>query len=376
MLFWLLVILFLNGIISFANGVKTTKDITGLWALFSVNFVFFLSISQTGIVFSAIMRVVKSEWGRYFSRLGEILTLSFIPIGVVTFFILYLYGVDHLFNLGSQHISFRDDNEADLIPWASKGSFLWRHIITMAIFYMASYIYFRTGRIEEKGIRVPYAIKKRLNILASMVMISFVIANTNTAWDFGMTIVPNWESALFLPYFWVGSIYTGTAFLLIAAIMFLGLRIEKGINKEYLSSMGKLLLGYAMLWIYMFWSQYIVIWYEDLPNLTEPLYKQMRGNHRSAFLIMIVTAFILPFIALIQKRIRSDVKGVLIVASIICIGIWTNRYLMILPVFSDGSIPIVPTWIGISLILAGLAALLLSIVLFLRFFPDVTVMRK
>mgnify|MGYP001612135017 CR=1 FL=1 len=372
MLFGLLVILFLNGIISFANNVKTTKDITGLWALFSVNYIFFLSISQTGIVFSAIMRVVKSEWGRYFSRLGEILTLSFIPVGVVTFVILYGHGIDYLFHWASNHPSFIDDNDLSLSPWMGKGSFLWRHIITMALFYVASYIYFRTGRIEEQGMRVPYDIKKRLNILASIVIVSFVLVNTTIAWDFGMVIVPHWESSLFPPYFWVGNIYAGAAFLLIVALIFSGTRIEK----EYLSSMGKLLLGYAMLWIYMFWSQHIVIWYEDLPNLTEPLYKQMRGNYRSAFYLMIVTAFILPFMALIQRRIRFDVKKMIVVASIICIGIWTNRYLMIFPVFSDGSIPIVPTWIGISLILAFLAAVLLSIILFLRFFPDIIVIRK
>lgn len=376
MLFWLLIILFLNGIISFANGIKTAQETTRLWALFSVNFVFFLSISQTGIVFSAIMRVVKSEWGRYFSRLGEVLTLSSMPIGVVTFFILYLYGADHLFYLGSRHLSFRDDSAAGLISWAGKGSFLWRHIITMVIFYTASYIYFRTGRIEEKESRVSYGIKKRSNILASMVVISFVIVNTNIAWDFGMVIVPHWESALFPPYFWVGSLYAGAAFLLIAAVIFLGLRVEKGINKEYLSSMGKLLIGYAMLWIYMFWSQYIVIWYEDLPDLTEPLFKQMIGDYRSAFMLMIVSAFVLPFMALIQRGIKYSARAMFIVASIVCIGIWINRYLMILPVFSDGSIPIVLTWTGVSLILAGLAAMPLSIVLFLRFFPDVTVMRK
>lgn len=376
MLFWLLIFLFLNGIISFANDVKTIQETTRLWVLYSVNFVFFLSISQTGIVFSAIMRVVKSEWGRYFSRLGEIMTLSFIPIGVVTFFILYLYGIDHLFYPGFHQLSFRDGNEADLISWASKESFLWRHIITMVIFYMASYIYFRTGRIEEKGVRVSYDIKKRLNNLASMVMISFIIVNTNIAWDFGMMIVPHWESAIFPPYFWVGSLYAGTAFLLIAAIMFLGLRVEKGINREYLSSMGKLLIGYAMLWVYMFWSQYIVIWYEDLPNLTEPLFKQMRGNYRSAFLLMMVSAFVLPFIALIQRGIKYSAKAMFVVASLVCIGIWTNRYLMIVSVFSDRSMPVAITWTGISLIVAGLSASFLSIISFFRLFPGVTAVRK
>lgn len=360
MQFWLLIILFLNGIISFVNDVKATPEPTKLWAFLAVNFVFFLNVSQTGIAFSAIMRIVKSEWGRYYSRLGEILTLSFIPMAVTIFYVLYSEGIDYLFYLAP----------------LSKGSFLWRHIITMAIFYIVSYIYFRTGRIEEKGVRVTYNIKRRLNLLASMVIASFVITNTNTSWDFGMTIIPNWESSVFPPYFWVGSIYAGTAFLLIAAIMFIRPKPENSLNKEHLSPIGKLLLGYAMLWIYMLWSQYIVIWYEDLPDLTEPLFRQMGGNYRLTFFIMIVSAFALPFIALIQRGIRHSSRAMFIVASIVCIGIWTNRYLMILPVFSDGSIPIVPTWTGISLIVAGPAASLLSIIFFFILFPGVTAISK
>ena len=97
MLFWALIILLLNGIISFVYTIQTTTNTINLWALLAVNFVFFLGITQTGIVFSAIMRISKSGWGRHFSRFGEILTLSFIPVAVITFIIIYIGGVDHLF---------------------------------------------------------------------------------------------------------------------------------------------------------------------------------------------------------------------------------------------------------------------------------------
>ncbi|MBI3397776.1 MAG: hypothetical protein HY026_00810 [Deltaproteobacteria bacterium] len=348
-----------------------TAETTTFWAMLSVNFVFYLGMTQTGIIFSAIMRIAKSEWGRYFSRLGEILTLSFIPVAFITFLIIYIGGAENLFYWASPSLSHGHD-AGHVSPWLGKGLFLWRTIITMAAFYIMSYIYFRTSRIEENGAHVSYDIEKRLNLMAGFVMVFYIIANTNVAWDFGMMIVPHWESTIFPAYFWVGNIFAGTAFLFLISLLFLSHRGGKGVGKERLDSMGKLLLGFTLLWTYMFWSQHIVIWYSDLPNLTRPLFKQMSGKYAITFSTMILALFVLPFFTLIFRRIKLSISGLSIIAFIICIGIWTNRYLMILPVFKNGSELVLATWTGISLILAGLGVTLLSVILFLRLFPKVT----
>ena len=375
MLFIIAIILFLNGVITSAYTLMNTAETTTFWAMLSVNFVFYLGMTQTGIIFSAIMRIAKSEWGRYFSRLGEILTLSFIPVAFITFLIIYIGGTENLFYWASPSPSPEHD-VGHVSPWLGKGLFLWRTLITMAAFYIMSYIYFRTTLIEDKGTHVSYDIEKRLNLMAGFVMVFYIIANTNVAWDFGMMIIPHWESTIFPPYFWVGNVFGGTAFLFLLARLFLSQGGKQSIDKEHLDSMGKVLLGFTLLWIYMFWSQHIVLWYSDLPNLTGPLFKQMSGNYTGTFSTMILALFILPFFALIFRRIKLSISGLSITACIICIGTWTTRYLMILPVFKNGSEPVLATWTGISLILAGLAATVLSVLLFLRLFPKVRTIQK
>ncbi|MBI5048770.1 MAG: hypothetical protein HZB54_07480 [Deltaproteobacteria bacterium] len=374
MLLGILIILILNGVISFAYTLMNGAEATTLWAMLAVNFVFYLGMTQTGIIFSAIMRIAKSEWGRYFSKFGVILTLSFIPVAFITFLIIYIGGTENLFYWASPS-PLHGHDAGHVSPWLGKGLFLWRTVITMAVFYIMSYIYFRTSRIEENGERVSYDIEKRLNLMAGFVMVFYIIANTNVAWDFGMMIIPHWESTIFPAYFWVGNVFGGTAFLFLMARLFLS-GGGKGIGKEHLDSMGKVLLGFTLLWIYMFWSQHIVIWYSDLPNLTGPLFKQMRGNYTGIFSIMILALFILPFFMLIFRRIKLSLSGLSITACIICIGTWTTRYLMILPVFKNGGEPVLTTWTGVSLTLAGLAATLLSVLLFLRLFPKTTTIQK
>lgn len=373
MLFWILLILLLNGMISFAYSVINAGETTTLWAMLSVTYIFFLGLTQTGILFAAIMRMSKSSWGRHFSRLGEVLTLSFFPVAIITLLIIYFGGVDHLFYWASPASAHGNEGGHHLSPWLGKGPFLFRNLVAMALFYGMSFIYFRAGRIEENETPVSDKLDKRLNVMSGFVMVFYVIANTEIAWDFGMMIIPHWESTIFPAYWWVGNLFAGSAFLYLISLYFMYKEQGKVIDKEHLDQFGKLLLSFALLWVYMFWSQHIVVWYSDLPYLTGPLFKIMKGNYTSLFVIMILASFIIPFFALIYRSIKLSVSALATVALIICLGIWINRYLMIIPVFTDGGAPLFATWTGISLILAGLSATLLSVILFLRLFPHLKI---
>ena len=366
MLVWILVVLLVNGIISFAYSAFTSSDPAAVWGLLATNFLFYLGLSQTGIIFSAIMRIAKSEWGKYFSRLGEVLTLSCIPVSVVTFLIIYFGGTDHLFYWAAPQAE--GAHAHHLSPWLGKGLFFWRNVFFMSVFYLLSYWYFRTACAEADAVPVNYDGERRLNVLASLVMGAYVVANTNLAWDFGMMIIPHWESTIFPAYYWVGNVFAGPAFLFLISFVFLS-KPGKPMSLVYLDSIGKLLISFALLWIYMFWSQYMVIWYGDMPELTKPLFQRMEGNYAFPFMLMIVALFFFPFFMLLFRKVKLSASALAVVSFVICAGVWINRYLMVIPVFSDGTRPVFATWTGFSLIFTGIAALLLSVKVFLKFYP-------
>lgn len=371
MIFWVLLAILLNGIISFVYGVRTTEDTTNLWAMLAVNFVFFAGITQAGIAFSVIMRLSKSEWGKYFSRLGETITLSSIPVAVIGFLIIYIYGTGHIFYWANP-----EKFHGHISPWVGKGLFFWRNVIPNALFYIASYMYFSLARREEKQSHADEASKKRLNILSAAICFFYVIANTMLAWDFGMMIVPHWESSIFAPYFWSGNLLVGIAFLYLMSLFFIPGKQGERMSKDTLDSMGKVLIGFVLLWTYMFWSQYVVLWYGNLPDRARPVFRQMEGHYSPAFTIMLAAILVIPFFALIFRRIKLSVNGLAAIALIICIGVWVNKYLTILPVFSEGGTPVIATWAGISQIFGWMAAAILSLVIFLRLCPDAKAARE
>jgi len=372
MLFWILIILVVHGGAAFAYAVATAPDHGTAWAMFSMSFIFCLGITQTGVAFSAIMRITKSKWGMSFGRLGEILTLSFIPVVAIMFAVIYLGGMEDLFYWAAPHAEGVAAHGRHISPWLGKGLFFWRFVITTSLFYLASYVYFSMGRREEVERKLLGTSKKMSNVAPAFVCFFYVIANSNLAWDFGMTAIRHWESSIFAPYFWSGNLLSGSAFLFLISLIFIARDKTEKYDKHVMDAVGKLLLGFVLLVTYMFWSQHIVIWYGGLPARTGPLFKQMRGAYGAPFVLMILAILVVPFLALLFRRLKLQLNGLVVISIVVIGGILINRYLMIVPIYSDGDISAPSAWAGIALVAAVISAALLSVKCFTLLFPDVT----
>lgn len=338
-----------------------------LWPLFTVNYLFFAGITQTGIVFSAIMRVSKARWSSSFCKAGEVLTLSTFPVVVVIFVLIYFEGLSDLY---SWTASGGKGGEPPGL-WHSKRILFWKNIISLFFFYLLSFIYFRINCKLEKEAPSRDKLESGSNVLAALVMMSYVAANTNTAWDFGMALIPRWESSIFPIYYWVGNLLAGSAFLFLLTGYFNAGSQKVDTAGKIRDSMGKLLLGFTLLWVYMFWSQAIRIWYGNLSHLTEPLIKRISGNFGNIFIMMFLFVALIPFFGLIFRKIKLSAKGLSAIAFLICAGIWLDCFLIVMPEFSDGGNLLAMTWNGLSLALTGISFILFLMTLFLKWFPAI-----
>jgi hypothetical protein len=383
MRYGILIFMIVLGAIVFAASTMTAVEPRIHWAMISVNLIFFLGITQGTIIFSVIFRASKSKWGRNYMRLAEIITLSFIPVAIVLFLVVGIGGIDHLFYWARPEAASAGHGGGHAIsPWLNKTFFYWRIVITNIFFYVMAYIYFKLGRAEERAMNkssqligsdlpgVTRGLEKSISVFAALTVIGFVLVNTNIAWDFGMMIWKHWESSIFPPFYWVGNIFAGGAFLFLVSFIFIkrspGLDVDAG-HKEGIS---KVMISFVLLWIYMFWSQYIVMWYTNVPHRMEPVMRQMRGEYGGIFYFMLLTLFILPLLALIFKSIRTSTSAIGFVAAMVCVGMWVNRYLMVNSAF--GETPLLGGGTGVMTSLAVGAATILSIALFRRIFPKVT----
>jgi hypothetical protein len=117
--------------------------------------------------------------------------------------------------------------------------------------------------------------------------------------------------------------------------------------------------GFTLLWLYFFWAQFFVIWFGNLPQETEPVWRQMYGHYSGYFWTMLAGCFFIPFVTLLFAVIKRSVFAMCVVAFAINLGIWLNKYLMIVPVFSLDNRPF-EHWIDVALALGLLAGFLAS----------------
>ncbi len=365
---YVLIAIFVIGVASLVLALSRANSRPD-FALFTVSYLFLLGISQVGVVFSAMLRIVEADWGKPWYRLAELSTLAFFPFAIVGFLLIVYYARDDLF-----HWWLHASPEDHISPWLNINWLVIRDLGALMLFYGLAAIYAgKSLRADRAGGDAALAIdhddaERQMYRLSPIVILAFVLCNTFIAWDFAMMRLPHWHSSVFPIHYWFGNIFAGSAAMIaIAAVM---RRVDGGAHfgPYQIKSLGMLVAGFTLLWLYFFWAQFFVIWFGNLPHEAEPLWRQMEGHYAPYFWTMMTASFFLPLLASIFAIVKRSVFGMCVVAFAINLGIWLNKYLMIMPVFSPDNRPF-DQWIDVALALGLLAGFLATIIILARRLP-------
>ena len=385
---WLLAILFLAGASTFVLLLLSETQ-SMPWPFLLANFMFLIGVSQFGVCFSAILRLCRAKWARPFYRLGELMTLAFLPFAFGVFFAIFFLGRHELFYW------LDTPSEGHTSPWLSSNGLLFRNLAAQLTFYGLATYYFIVGLLPDlsrqnseegpewrrslyrrllamKARHDERQLKGRVYLLAPAVLIVCGITNTIIAWDFGMMLVEHYHSTVYPMFFIQGNNLAGTALiLLLSTLLVRSTATRKHFGHNQLKSMGIMLTGFVLLWLYLFWAQFFVTWFGNLPNEFGPLWKQMYGHYRPYFWVMLSCVFFIPLLAFLKAETKKAWWSLLLVSAIICFGVWINRYLMIVPIFFDDHRPF--SSLAEIVLAIGLASGFLIVLLWLlNVFPPIS----
>jgi len=374
----LLLVLVIIGIATFVARILS-PDPGGAWQIYLVNFLFWTGVAQAGIIFSCVLRITNARWGRPLLRISEGFG-SFIPVSFILLIILFL-GRDHILPYATEHYHHPKEiwlNIPFVILRDLGGFFI---LIILSMFYVYYSLRQDLGGIGDKlsgisawvasgwnGDEERSAIWNKIKKLAPAVVLVYVTVFSLFAWDLMMSLDPEWFSTLFGPFYFVGSLVAavgGTIIISSFVRKFTGLHDYITINQYH--DMGKLLLGLSMFWVYLFFSQYLPIWYANMPEEAGFVYNRVRVEPFETFgWVVLSSCFIFPFITLLSRTHKIVIPILVFIATVSFTGFWLEKYYLVVPSFTpDINIGIVQ----ILITLGFLAGFLLTFSLFLRAFP-------
>jgi len=330
-----------------ANGM----GVTGLtrpvfWGIFITNTVFWIGISHAGTFISALLRVMKIEVRRPFTRAAELMTTFGLLQAAISIFM-------HLGRVWLFYWLVPYPNERTL--WPDFHSPLMWDFMAINTYVIASTMYlflpllpdlamardrstgwrktfYRLISLGFRGTEVEWRhLKSAMNIFAFAIIPVMFSVHTIVSWDFAMATRPGWSSSVFGPYFVIGALHSGIAAVLIVLFVIRSTmkNMKYFIRPEHFDFLGKLSLIISMAWAYFFFNDYLVPWYggDKFDKLLLDFHAQ--GPFAWVWFSMLICNMIIPWVILWNKRWRQTPWLMLVVGIVINVGMWIERFVII-----------------------------------------------
>jgi hypothetical protein len=188
-----------------------------------------------------------------------------------------------------------------------------------------------------------------------------------------MSTDPHWYSTLFGAYTFIKAIYAGFgAIILLAAILHLNPKIPFTLTPGKLADMSTLFFGFSIIWGDFFYSQFVVIWYGNIPEETAYIIERTM-THPWSYLAwtVFIGSFILPFIILLNRRIKQSPRCMIVLSSCVLAGLWIEHFLLLGPSLLEHDPAVVPIGISEIIVTLGFLGLIsISILAYFKEFPE------
>jgi len=322
------------------------------WWAYETNFVFWAGLAQGMVVFAATQKLAKGHWSGVIIRFAEA-GAAFTTVAVVLFIGLFI---------GRQYIFTWIHEPRPEVGWWLMSK--WFFVRNGAILVALSWLSWRFVRhdtapdVRELGgetvVRTEDA--PRISRDAAFLILAYAFGYSLLGYDLIMSLSTKWVSNLFGAFYFMGSFL---AALMALAILSILLRRTMGLAGIYTSrqqhDLGKLCFGFTVFWAYLMWSQFLVIWYGNLPEETYFIFYRLYGVWRPVGIAVFLLVFVIPFIGLLGMKPKLFAPTMVGFALVSLAGIWLERYLEVVPAINHGAGPAIGLpEIGVTLFFGGL----------------------
>ena len=314
------------GVIVAAIGAVLSPD--RMWASWLLVSYYALGLGLAGLCLVAIHYTTGASWSVAIRRVPEALAGT-LPFAVALLAIVFV-ARPQLYAWTTESIGLSGGEFAFKRFWLSRPFFLLRatvYCVTWVVF--AIEIRRRSQRQDSDG--DPRWTRANARLSAAFLVV-FGLTFTLASADWMMSLEPMWYSTIFGVYNFAGLFLSG-----LAAVIFVAMWLERRgplqniLNDDHLHDLGKLLFAFSIFWMYIWFSQYMLIWYTNIPEETSYFVRRVHGSWFVLFAANVVLNWLVPFVVLLRRDTKRRRSTLARVAAIVLVGRWLDVYLMIFP---------------------------------------------
>ena len=298
------------------------------WIDFMVSSLYLVTISVSGIFVLAVSGVVQASWSTPYKRIFEAMT-TFLPISFVMMLIT-LAGLHSVFEWTHKDIVANDPILAGKAVWLNEPRYI-ATMIAIFVIWIGLGIVFRKFSEKMDSRENGVAEARKLVPFSALGLILFGLSLSVASWDWIMSVEPHWFSTIFGVAIFSGAFQSGIAFVTLVVLFLKSAGYFKNsINENHYHDLGKWMFGMSVFWAYMWISQYLLIWYANIPE--ETAYYVLRHEHwNGIFFFNLAINFAAPFFILMTRKAKRTPKVLAAAAVCILVGHFIDLFLMMAP---------------------------------------------
>ncbi|MDB2350497.1 quinol:cytochrome C oxidoreductase [Flavobacteriaceae bacterium] len=288
---------------------------------------FFMMIALGVLAFYAIQYASQAGWSPVLYRVMEAITYYLLP-GALIVLLIAIIGDKHIFIWMDPEVVAHDEIIQGKSSWLNKPWFIVRALIFIGGWSLYRYFSRKFSLAQDNDSGNKY-FKLNFRISAAF-LVFFIYTESMMSWDWIMSVDPHWFSTLFGWYLLASMLVSGITVIALITIYLKSKGHLDVVNDSHLHDLAKFMFGFSVFWTYLWFSQFMLIWYANIPE--EVTYYITRiEDYTIPFFGMIIMNFIFPFLVLINSDYKRIPWFIVMAGIVILIGHYVDVFNMIMP---------------------------------------------
>lgn len=304
------------------------------WSSYLIGAFYTLGLAVFGAIWLSILNLSRGVWSVTMRRVPEAMAAVILPAGVLA--MLVLLGAHSLYHWTHAEAVAADELLTHKAPFLNTTVFLVAGSGTFVLWTLFSFFLLRNSRKQDATGSVRHT--RRNMVLSAVFAVVFALTLSAVSYLFLMSLDAHWFSTMFAVVTFTDLMHSGLAVVcIVAGIFILRGRLSGFLNENHLHSAGKMLFAVTGFWAYIYFCQFLLIWYGGIPEETIYFIKRWENGWTAYLLVLPLIKFVIPFIYLVPRNNKRKPKRLIPAAMLILFAQFWELYLMVGPSIGHGA---------------------------------------